>query len=145
MPLPPYIKRNHREPDEADRRRYQTVYARAQGAIAAPTAGLHFTDGILSRIREHGITVAAVTLHVGYGTFVPVRVDDIRDHRMHEEWFSISEETARMVNQARTDGPTGGGRRHHQRAHPRVCGPVGRPGGAGVRPLRSVYLPRIHL
>jgi S-adenosylmethionine:tRNA ribosyltransferase-isomerase len=104
MPLPPYIKRNHREPDEADRRRYQTVYARAQGAIAAPTAGLHFTDGILSRIRENGITVAAVTLHVGYGTFVPVRVDDIRDHRMHEEWFSISEETARMVNQARTDG-----------------------------------------
>jgi S-adenosylmethionine:tRNA ribosyltransferase-isomerase len=104
MPLPPYIKRNPREPDEADRARYQTVYARAQGAIAAPTAGLHFTAGILSRIRAQGTTVAAVTLHVGYGTFVPVRVDDIRDHCMHEEWFFISAETARMVNQARAEG-----------------------------------------
>ncbi len=104
MPLPPYIKRNAREPDESDRMRYQTVYAREQGAIAAPTAGLHFTEGILSQIREKGVTVAAVTLHVGYGTFVPVRVDDIRDHRMHEEWYSISDETARIVNQAKVDG-----------------------------------------
>ena len=104
MPLPPYIKRDDTGPDEADRMRYQTVYAREQGAIAAPTAGLHFTDNILARIREKGITVTSVTLHVGYGTFVPVRVDDIREHRMHEEWFSISPETARTVNQARTTG-----------------------------------------
>ncbi len=104
MPLPPYIRRDETQPDEADRMRYQTVYAREQGAIAAPTAGLHFTDAVLSAISEKGVTVTAVTLHVGYGTFVPVRVDDIRDHRMHEEWYSISEETARIVNQAKADG-----------------------------------------
>jgi S-adenosylmethionine:tRNA ribosyltransferase-isomerase len=104
MPLPPYIKRDAAQPDPADRMRYQTVYAGKQGAIAAPTAGLHFTDAILSRIREKGVTVATVTLHVGYGTFVPVRVDDIRDHRMHEEWFSIPETTARIVNQAKAEG-----------------------------------------
>jgi len=104
MPLPPYIKRNATQPDAVDRVRYQTVYAREQGAIAAPTAGLHFTDEILDRIGERGVTVAAVTLHVGYGTFVPVRVDDIREHRMHEEWFSISEGTARIINQAKSEG-----------------------------------------
>ena len=104
MPLPPYIKRDAADPDDADRTRYQTVYARAAGAIAAPTAGLHFTDSILSRIRDKGIITAAVTLHVGYGTFVPVRVDDIRDHRMHEEWFSISAETADQVNRAKESG-----------------------------------------
>lgn len=104
MPLPPYIKRNATQPDDTDRMRYQTVYAREQGAIAAPTAGLHFTDGILARIREKGVTVAAVTLHVGYGTFAPVRVDDIRKHRMHVEWFFIAEETARIVNQAKSKG-----------------------------------------
>ncbi|BBO69626.1 S-adenosylmethionine:tRNA ribosyltransferase-isomerase [Desulfosarcina alkanivorans] len=104
MPLPPYIKRDDKGPDETDRMRYQTVYAREQGAIAAPTAGLHFTDDILACIREKGVTVTAVTLHVGYGTFVPVRVDDIREHRMHEEWFSISDATARIVNQAKAAG-----------------------------------------
>jgi S-adenosylmethionine:tRNA ribosyltransferase-isomerase len=104
MPLPPYIKRCAAHPDPTDRTRYQTVYASRQGAIAAPTAGLHFTDAILARIREKGVTVVTVTLHVGYGTFVPVRVDDIRDHRMHEEWFSISEDTARIVNQAKSEG-----------------------------------------
>jgi S-adenosylmethionine:tRNA ribosyltransferase-isomerase len=104
MPLPPYIKRDAATPDGADRTRYQTVYAREAGAIAAPTAGLHFTDAILSRIREKGIVIAPVTLHVGYGTFVPVRVDDIRDHRMHDEWFSISAETAGQVNRAKDAG-----------------------------------------
>jgi S-adenosylmethionine:tRNA ribosyltransferase-isomerase len=104
MPLPPYIKRDETQADDADRTRYQTVYAREQGAIAAPTAGLHFTDAVLSQISEKGVTVAAVTLHVGYGTFVPVRVDDIRDHRMHDEWYAISQETARIVNQAKTKG-----------------------------------------
>ncbi len=104
MPLPPYIKRDASQPDPADRTRYQTVYASKQGAIAAPTAGLHFTDEVLTRIREKGVTVAAITLHVGYGTFVPVRVDDIRDHRMHAEWFSISPEIAQTVNQAKAEG-----------------------------------------
>ncbi len=104
MPLPPYIKRSASQPDEVDRMRYQTVYASEQGAIAAPTAGLHFTGDILARLEEGGVTVAPVTLHVGYGTFVPVRVDDIRDHRMHAEWFSIPPETARIVNQARAAG-----------------------------------------
>jgi S-adenosylmethionine:tRNA ribosyltransferase-isomerase len=104
MPLPPYIKRNATALLETDRVRYQTVYARQQGAIAAPTAGLHFTDAILKRLQDNGITVAALTLHVGYGTFVPVRVDDIRNHRMHEEWFSISEKTADVINRAKADG-----------------------------------------
>jgi S-adenosylmethionine:tRNA ribosyltransferase-isomerase len=103
MPLPPYIKREETEPDEMDRARYQTVYAREEGAVAAPTAGLHFTHNIFSALREKGVTIAAVTLHVGYGTFVPVRVDDIRDHQMHEEWFEISKETARRVNQAKSE------------------------------------------
>jgi len=104
MPLPPYIKRDETQQDSSDRRRYQTVYAREQGAIAAPTAGLHFTDAVLSQISQKGVTVTAVTLHVGYGTFVPVRVDDIRDHRMHDEWFSISRETARIVSRAKAEG-----------------------------------------
>lgn len=104
MPLPPYIKRDAAQPDPADKARYQTVYASRQGAIAAPTAGLHFTDAILARIREKGVTVVTITLHVGYGTFVPVRVEDIREHRMHEEWFSITEDTARIVNQAKSQG-----------------------------------------
>lgn len=104
MPLPPYIKRDADDSDEADRTRYQTVYAQKKGAIAAPTAGLHFTDGILEQLHSKKISVEAITLHVGYGTFVPVRVNDIRDHRMHEEWFSISEATARIVNQAKAEG-----------------------------------------
>lgn len=104
MPLPPYIKRDVGAPDESDRERYQTVYARNQGAIAAPTAGLHFTGAILARLQEKGVTVAAVTLHVGYGTFVPVRAKDIRYHRMHEEWFSISKQTADTINRAKAEG-----------------------------------------
>lgn len=104
MPLPPYIKRNAARSDAADRMRYQTVYARKQGAVAAPTAGLHFTEEILARIRSKGVTIAAVTLHVGYGTFMPVRVDDIRSHRMHSEWFSIGPTTAGLVNQAKAEG-----------------------------------------
>jgi S-adenosylmethionine:tRNA ribosyltransferase-isomerase len=104
MPLPPYIKREEAQPDETDRTRYQTVYAREKGAIAAPTAGLHFTHDIFSALRSKGVTIATVTLHVGYGTFVPVRVEDIRDHQIHEEWFDISNETAKQVNQARSEG-----------------------------------------
>ncbi len=104
MPLPPYIKRSATAPEDSDRVRYQTVYARRSGAVAAPTAGLHFSEAILARLRENGVTLAAVTLHVGYGTFVPVRVDDIRSHRMHEEWFTVSAQTADIVNRAKDDG-----------------------------------------
>jgi S-adenosylmethionine:tRNA ribosyltransferase-isomerase len=104
MPLPPYIKRTATSPDEADRGRYQTVYAREPGAVAAPTAGLHFTEEILARIADKGIAVAPLTLHVGYGTFVPVRVDDIRKHQMHDEWFCVPAETARLINRAKAEG-----------------------------------------
>jgi len=104
MPLPPYIKRSASHQNPEDRVRYQTVYASEQGAIAAPTAGLHFSEATLSHIRARGTAMAAITLHVGYGTFVPVRVDDIRDHRMHEEWFHIPDATARLINRTKQAG-----------------------------------------
>jgi len=84
LPLPPYIER---EPDENDRKRYQTVYARHKGAVAAPTAGLHFTDELLKQIKERGVAAGFVTLHVGAGTFQPVRTENIEDHIMHSEWL----------------------------------------------------------
>ena len=102
-PLPPYIKRNTESLD-ADRERYQTVFASERGAIAAPTAGLHFTPGILDAIRSKGVTVTQLTLHVGYGTFEPVRVDDLADHSVSAERYSIGEETATILNAAKTDG-----------------------------------------
>lgn len=101
MPLPPYIKR---KPDKKDNLRYQTVYASEEGAIAAPTAGLHFTDDILNSLSARGIAVNAITLHVGLGTFSPVTVSNIRQHGMEEEHYSISEETAEAVNAARAMG-----------------------------------------
>ncbi len=104
IPLPPYIRRNGNPPPCHDERTYQTVYAAEKGAIAAPTAGLHFTDELLANIRNTGVQVVTVTLHVGYGTFVPVRVDDIRDHRMHEEWYCMPPETAETVNRAKDEG-----------------------------------------
>ena len=94
-PLPPYI---HREPEELDRERYQTVYAREPGAAAAPTAGLHFTDEILQAIRDLGVQVAQVTLHVGLGTFRPVQTERIEDHRMHAERYEVSAEAAEIIN-----------------------------------------------
>ena len=87
-----------------DRERYQTVYARERGAIAAPTAGLHFTPQVLEQITKAGIKVAELTLHVGYGTFEPVRVNDITEHRVAPERFTISKEAAKLVNQSRADG-----------------------------------------
>jgi S-adenosylmethionine:tRNA ribosyltransferase-isomerase len=97
VPLPPYIGR----PDRAgDRERYQTVYARQRGSVAAPTAGLHFTPEILACIRDHGIETAEITLHVGLGTFQPVRVDRVEDHRLHRESYEISAEAAAKVNRA---------------------------------------------
>lgn len=101
-PLPPYIKRNgSNAQNKKDQFRYQTVYASQKGAIAAPTAGLHFTKDLLARLVKKGIKIAPVTLHVGYGTFSPVRVNDIREHKMHSEWYSISQKTADMINKAR--------------------------------------------
>jgi S-adenosylmethionine:tRNA ribosyltransferase-isomerase len=91
IPLPPYIRR---DAGDADRERYQTVVARAPGSAAAPTAGLHFTPELLARIEARGVARAHVTLHVGPGTFLPVRVQDLREHRMHEERFEVPEETA---------------------------------------------------
>ena len=102
-PLPPYIKRLREEPD-LDRERYQTVFARTRGAIAAPTAGLHFTPEILDEIRSEGVEILTVTLHVGYGTFEPVRADDLSEHRVMPERFSMNAETAESLNAARTDG-----------------------------------------
>jgi len=102
-PLPPYIKRPTGDSIE-DRTRYQTVFAQVRGAIAAPTAGLHFTPQVSDAIRDRGGKVAELTLHVGYGTFEPVRVDNISDHRVGSEFFEISVSTARLVNAARQEG-----------------------------------------
>jgi len=101
MPLPPYIKR---KPVERDREDYQTVYARRRGAVAAPTAGLHFTPRLLDRIRGMGVEVAFVTLHVGLGTFKPVSSSRVEEHRMHAEIIEVSQETADGVNAARGEG-----------------------------------------
>ena len=103
MPLPPYIRR----PDgagDADRQDYQTMFATHAGAVAAPTAGLHFTDGLRDQLLAAGINFAEVTLHVGAGTFLPVKVDNIRDHKMHAEWGSLSAETVEAIRQARASG-----------------------------------------
>jgi S-adenosylmethionine:tRNA ribosyltransferase-isomerase len=101
IPLPPYIQR----PDDAsDDARYQTVYARHSGAVAAPTAGLHFDEAMLARLREMGVGFAEVTLHVGAGTFQPVRVDDIDRHEMHAEWIEVNEDVCRQVHSARAGG-----------------------------------------
>src|SRR3989338_5632208 len=98
MPLPPYIKR---EADASDLETYQTVFAKNEGAVAAPTAGLHFTEGLLDQIKKNGVTVLTLTLHVGYGTFKPV--EDLANHQMHAEYFELSKETADQINQARSE------------------------------------------
>jgi S-adenosylmethionine:tRNA ribosyltransferase-isomerase len=100
IPLPPYIAR---ENSMGDRERYQTVYARERGSVAAPTAGLHFTPEILGRIREREIETAEVTLHVGLGTFQPIRVEKVEEHRLHAEDYSISEDAAAKINCARRE------------------------------------------
>ena len=103
MPLPPYI---HRQAENEDKTRYQTVYARADkaGSVAAPTAGLHFTNKLRESLSHQGITWAEVTLYVGYGTFSPVRTPDIRNHRMHQEYVEIPEETAEAIRRAKSEG-----------------------------------------
>lgn len=101
LPLPPYIRRTDAP---ADAERYQTVYARERGSAAAPTAGLHFTQEILDTLRSAGVDIRFVTLHVGLGTFLPVRAESIEDHHMHFEEYTVPEETARAVNAAKRDG-----------------------------------------
>lgn len=101
MPLPPYIERDD---TSADRERYQTVYGRHPGAVAAPTAGLHFDEGLLARIAEKGIHTAFTTLHVGAGTFQPVRSDSIFEHRMHKEWLRVGAETVDRVKATKAAG-----------------------------------------
>ncbi len=100
IPLPPYIDRDD---SSADRDRYQTVYAQERGSVAAPTAGLHFTPGILSRLHQRGIETAEITLHVGLGTFQPVRVERLEDHSLHSEPYVISESAAEKIERARTE------------------------------------------
>jgi len=104
LALPPYIKRDHKDNTFNDTSCYQTVYAKQKGAIAAPTAGLHFSESLLDQIRSKGVKIVEITLHVGYGTFLPVRVSDIREHKMHSEQFFISENSARIINTAKTNG-----------------------------------------
>ncbi len=103
MPLPPYIARQRPE-DAHDQRDYQTVFARARGAVAAPTAGFHFTPALLERLTAKGIRHVAVTLHVGAGTFLPVKAEDTADHRMHAEWGEIDAATATAINATREAG-----------------------------------------
>src|SRR5690606_5736447 len=101
VPLPPYIER----PDEAvDKTEYQTVYADQSGSIAAPTAGLHFTEELLQKLRDKGVEIVEVTLHVGAGTFLPVTVDDIRQHKMHSEWGQVTQQAADRINAAKARG-----------------------------------------
>ncbi len=102
MPLPPYIRRDHPEADDASR--YQTVYAERPGAVAAPTAGLHFTEGLLQRIAEQGVSMARLTLHVGLGTFRPISVERLEEHVMHAEWYRVHPEAADAINAARAAG-----------------------------------------
>ena len=103
MPLPPYIPRPD-GPTRDDSASYQTIYARHKGAVAAPTAGLHFTPELMQRIRDKGVNMAEVTLHVGAGTFLPVKTDDVRDHRMHHGWGEITAPVAEAINRTRDEG-----------------------------------------
>lgn len=101
MPLPPYIDRPDEESDRDD---YQTIYARNEGATASPTAGLHFTEGLIERVESRGASVAYVTLHTSYGTFAPIKVEDVEKHKMHKERFEFPEETARIVSETKKNG-----------------------------------------
>ena len=99
MPLPPYIKEQLEDQD-----RYQTVYARERGSAAAPTAGLHFTEDLLKELKQAGIHIAFITLHVGLGTFRPVSAEDIDEHEMHSEFYQMTEETAQLLNEVKQSG-----------------------------------------
>jgi S-adenosylmethionine:tRNA ribosyltransferase-isomerase len=106
VPLPPYIHRNvhSADPLEQDRNRYQTVYARHPGAVAAPTAGLHFSSDLITAIKEKGVVVSPITLHVGYGTFAPVKAERISEHKIHSEAYMVSAQTAREIREQKKQG-----------------------------------------
>jgi S-adenosylmethionine:tRNA ribosyltransferase-isomerase len=104
VPLPPYIERPAANKAQEDRERYQTVYAQPPGSVAAPTAGLHFTESLLAEIRARGVQLCFVTLHVGLGTFASVKAETLSAHKMHEERYALSEETARTINDAKREG-----------------------------------------
>ena len=99
MPLPPYITHKLK-----DKNRYQTVYAKNEGSAAAPTAGLHFTPELLEKVKEMGVNIAHVTLHVGLGTFRPVKVDDVEKHHMHSEFYIVDEDQAKLINDTKKNG-----------------------------------------
>ena len=101
VPLPPYL---HRDATESDKKRYQTVWAKNMGSAAAPTASLNMTDELLQKIRAKGVTIKYLTLHVGLGTFLPIRSDHVEDHKMHSEWFHIPEDTIEAIKDAKTSG-----------------------------------------
>ena len=103
IPLPPYITRENTAHEQEDRERYQTVYSQPLGSVAAPTAGLHFTETLLDELRSRGVQVCFVTLHVGLGTFAPVKADTLAEHKMHEERFELSAATAQLVNAAKRE------------------------------------------
>lgn len=103
VPLPPYIARQ-RAVDAQDRRDYQTIYANSSGSVAAPTAGLHFTQPLLEALSKKGIKTARLTLHVGAGTFLPVKTENVSDHHMHKEWYSIDQEACDAINQTKSNG-----------------------------------------
>lgn len=125
VPLPPYIRR---EDDFQDERRYQTIYASTEGSVAAPTAGLHFTEEIMEKIRAKGCTIAQVTLHVGAGTFLPVRTEHLEDHHMHFERYEIQPEQAALINRAKQEKR-----------------PIVATGTTSVRTLESAYNPKTGL
>ncbi|MEE8448324.1 MAG: tRNA preQ1(34) S-adenosylmethionine ribosyltransferase-isomerase QueA [Thermodesulfobacteriota bacterium] len=105
MPLPPYIMREGRDGfDELDRERYQTIFAAREGAVAAPTAGLHLTDRLIDRLKARGILIVKVTLHVSYGSFFPIRAEEVEEHALGKEWFEVSKEAARVINSAKQAG-----------------------------------------
>ncbi len=103
-PLPPYIKRDSNQLESFDRTHYQTVYAEKRGSSAAPTAGLHFSEELLNTIAQKGVSLASITLHIGPGTFQPVKVEDVTKHKMHPEWFYISQKTANTINEEKKSG-----------------------------------------
>lgn len=102
LPLPPYIRGGLAEDEDVER--YQTIYAKEKGAVAAPTAGLHFTERLMQSLKDKGVICKEVTLHVGAGTFLPVKVDDIKDHQMHAEWGRVDADVAGAINKAKVDG-----------------------------------------
>lgn len=103
MPLPPYIKRENIN-DDADKTNYQSIFAKHEGAVASPTASLHFTEELMSKLKESGVNIGFVTLHVGAGTFLPVKVDNILEHKMHKEFGSISQETIDLIEKTKQNG-----------------------------------------